>query len=80
MAERFNEAEARASESHLPISTNLRFAMIGFNEAEARASESHPAHGVYQAGTILRFNEAEARASESHEEKFLSPRKYQTVQ
>ncbi len=62
----FNEAEARASESHA-IKTAGKTSDNGFNEAEARASESlrrAAAAGVAAGG----FNEAEARASESRGE------------
>ena len=62
---RFNEAEARASESH-PIPYTRIVGRPGFNEAEARASESHPALSHVRVRPE-RFNEAEARASESLE-------------
>ena len=62
---RFNEAEARASESP---SARGRGApgLPGFNEAEARASESRICSSV-PLRSLLCFNEAEARASESRE-------------
>ena len=61
---RFNEAEARASESRgfYLFSSILLFKR--FNEAEARASESLP-EDRNKIHKLLGFNEAEARASES---------------
>ena len=59
----FNEAEARASESHGSFLRN-RLIPLCFNEAEARASESlHPRPRPRDSAES--FNEAEARASES---------------
>ena len=63
---RFNEAEARASESRRePPVVRLR-RIASFNEAEARASESLRTTPS-PSSQIPGFNEAEARASESLE-------------
>ena len=60
---RFNEAEARASESQARPTVSSPSAE-SFNEAEARASESHGRRGMGWNFSRC-FNEAEARASES---------------
>ena len=59
----FNEAEARASESH-HWGLGEYVYLDPLNEAEARASESPIARQV-SCLSVSRFNEAEARASES---------------